>query len=77
MEEQAKRKIGSKVPGLRRARESALLSQEELHEKSGVGRATIARAELGSDVYLSTVRRLARALKVRPERLTTDGQTTE
>jgi transcriptional regulator with XRE-family HTH domain len=43
----------------------------ELAKLSGVGRATIARYEAGEDrrPHPETVRKLAKALKVRPEEL--------
>lgn len=56
--------------GLRRHRKARTLSQEELATLSGVSRPTIARLELGTTgAYISTRRKLARALKVRPEDL--------
>jgi transcriptional regulator with XRE-family HTH domain len=53
------------LPGLRRERKARGLSQEELAKLSDVSRPTIARIELGTTgAYKSTVRKLARGLKV-------------
>jgi transcriptional regulator with XRE-family HTH domain len=50
---------------LRRARERAGLSQEALADKAGVHRNAVALLEAGRrDVKLSTVAKLAKALKV-------------
>jgi transcriptional regulator with XRE-family HTH domain len=45
------------------------LSQEDLAEKAGVGRTTIARGEHGEHIRPSSVRKIARALGVRPHEL--------
>jgi transcriptional regulator with XRE-family HTH domain len=45
-------------------------SQDELAERSGVGRATIHRLESGTPARLSTIRRLASTLGVEPRELT-------
>ena len=46
------------------------LSQQALADKSGVSREYIARIELGQhDPTLSTIEKLAKALKVKPGRL--------
>jgi DNA-binding XRE family transcriptional regulator len=50
------------VPGLKKVRHLAALSQRELAQRSGVAASTIANAETGAEVYPSTVRRLAKAL---------------
>jgi transcriptional regulator with XRE-family HTH domain len=56
------------VTELRRLREDARLSQEHLAGLSGVSRPTIHRVELGQQSpHGSTVRKLARALGVKPE----------
>jgi predicted transcriptional regulator len=63
-----------KVPNLKRVRESKFLTQQELAEKSGVSRPTIARLESpGDEARLSTVRKLAKALGVQPAALVADG----
>jgi len=41
----------------------------ELAKISGVGRATIARLEAGGVAYRSTISKLARSLKVKPQEL--------
>jgi transcriptional regulator with XRE-family HTH domain len=54
------------VPSLKSHRRRLALSQEDLAEKAGVGRTTVARAERGLPIRPSSVRKLARALKVTP-----------
>lgn len=55
---------------LKRLRTRVPMSQEDLHEASGVSKKTIARIETGRSAPNSiTVQRLATALKVRPEDL--------
>lgn len=55
---------------LRELRLRAALTQIELAERSGVGRTTIVHLEHGRPNQLpSTVRKLARALRVRPQEL--------
>ena len=55
---------------LREHRNRRGLTQIELAKISGVSRATIARLEAGSSgAYRSTVRKLAKALKVKPHEL--------
>jgi transcriptional regulator with XRE-family HTH domain len=58
------------LPGLKRLRQRAFLTQAELAKKSGVAEVTIARAEIRHSVRLSTARRLADALGVPPAELT-------
>jgi transcriptional regulator with XRE-family HTH domain len=53
------------VPRLRDIRLDRGLSQEDLAEKAGVGRATISRGENGGDIRISSARKLAVALRVR------------
>jgi transcriptional regulator with XRE-family HTH domain len=60
---------GAEVPGLRGARMRLALTQEELAEKSGIGRATIARLETGSRAGMVTLRKLAAALDTTPAAL--------
>jgi transcriptional regulator with XRE-family HTH domain len=55
--------------GLRRLRESKVMSQRELAAKAGVSPATIVRAERGEVIRFVTIRRLADALGVSPESL--------
>lgn len=55
---------------MRRKRERAALTQEELARRSGVGRATIAALEAGSRrAQPSTVQKLAGAIGVEPDQL--------
>jgi transcriptional regulator with XRE-family HTH domain len=54
------------VPRLRELRLWAAMSQEDLADRAGVNRATVARAEQGKPIRLSSVRKLARALRVKP-----------
>ena len=55
---------------LREERKRSRLTQEELARVSGINRVSIARLETGaSKAKPETARRLARALKVRPEEL--------
>jgi len=50
---------------LRQARERALLTQEELAQRSGVAKSTVNRLEQGlQEARISTARRLANALGV-------------
>jgi len=58
------------LPRLRRIRQGAVMSQEELAEKSGVARDTISKLETGRrGAYPSTIRKLAAGLEVRPQML--------
>ena len=56
---------------LKKVRRRAMLTQEQLAEKSGVGITTINRIETGAvkDPHFSTLRKLARALEVDPAEL--------
>ena len=60
---------------LKKARRRAMLTQEELAEKSGVGITTINRIEKGrvEDPHFSTLRKLAQALDVDPAELVSSG----
>jgi transcriptional regulator with XRE-family HTH domain len=59
------------LPSLRRVRESRLLTQQELANRAGVHRVTIASLETTSGAArFSTVRKLAAALEVEPSELT-------
>jgi transcriptional regulator with XRE-family HTH domain len=57
---------GVAAPALREERVRAALTQQELAERSGVARSTIARIETGDQASIPTVRRLARALGLEP-----------
>ena len=58
------------LPRLRRIRQGAVMSQEELVERSGVARDTISKLETGRrGAYPSTIRKLAAGLEVRPQML--------
>jgi transcriptional regulator with XRE-family HTH domain len=58
------------LPRLRRIRQGAVMSQEELAERSGVARDTISKLETGRrGAYPSTIRKLAAGLEVRPQLL--------
>ena len=65
------------VPALSRLREfrlRAALTQDELATRAGVARTTIIRLEQGDpNVQPSTLRKLARALKVKPADLWIDA----
>ena len=55
---------------LRSVRERLFVTQEELAERTGMSRATISRIESGQQrPRISTVRKLAAALGVSPEKL--------
>jgi transcriptional regulator with XRE-family HTH domain len=60
------------APRLLTLRLEAALSQEELAARARVSRMTIVRAEQGKPVRLSSVRKIARALRVRPRDLMGD-----
>ena len=63
------------LPRLRAARETRLLTQDELAAKAGVSRFTVARTERGAPARFSTVRKFAQALGVDPaELMAPDGQ---
>jgi transcriptional regulator with XRE-family HTH domain len=55
---------GVELPLLRELRLLEALTQEELGERSGVARSSIARIENGATAGVATARRLARALRV-------------
>ena len=65
--------IGGKsvdLPHLRGLRQQAVLSQEQLAERSGVARDTISKLETGKrKAYPTTVRKLAASLDVEPRML--------
>jgi transcriptional regulator with XRE-family HTH domain len=58
------------LPHLRDFRRRAVMSQEQLAEKSGVARDTISKLESGRRrAYPSTIRKLAAGLEVEPRML--------
>ena len=58
------------LPRLRDFRRRAVMSQEQLAEKSGVARDTISKLESGRrGAYPSTIRKLAAGLEVEPRML--------
>ena len=58
------------LPRLRLVRQEAVMSQEELAERSGVARDTISKLETGRrGAYPSTIRKLAAGLDVQPQML--------
>ncbi len=55
------------LPHLRRLRQRAVLSQDQLAQRSGVARDTISKLENGQRrAYPSTIRKLATGLEVEP-----------
>jgi len=66
------------LPSLRRVREARLLTQQELADRAGVHRVTIASLETTSGAArFSTVRKLAAALEVEPAELMLPASATE
>ena len=58
------------LPHLRSFRQRAIMSQEELAERSGVARDTISKLESGRrKAYPTTIRKLAAGLEVEPRLL--------
>lgn len=55
-----------KLPGLRRQRVLAALTQEELARKAGVQRPTVTRLECGSNATIGTIKKLCAALACTP-----------
>jgi len=64
----------ARLPGLRRQRLLAALTQEELATRAGVRRLTITRLENGGEALPPTVRRLAEALGCTPRDLIETNQ---
>lgn len=60
------------TPRLQELRLAAALNQEDLAFAAGVARMTIARAERGEHIRISSVRKIARALRVKPVALYAD-----
>jgi transcriptional regulator with XRE-family HTH domain len=62
--------VGNLGPNLRAARLKLEMSQEQVAERSGVHATEVSRIEAGKrDPRVSTVERLARAVKMRPGQL--------
>jgi transcriptional regulator with XRE-family HTH domain len=57
------------LPGLRRIRTLAALTQQQLADRARVQRQTIIRLEQGGEAEMPTVARLADALNVEPREL--------
>jgi DNA-binding XRE family transcriptional regulator len=57
------------VPYLRPMRERAILTQAQLAEQAGIGRATVIAAERGDRVRVHVLEKLARALGVEKQAL--------
>ena len=58
------------VSPLRRLRQQAVMSQQQLADESGVARDTISKLETGRrGAYPSTIRKLAAGLEVKPQML--------
>lgn len=58
------------LPHLRRFRQQAILSQDQLADRCGVARDTISKLENGQrQAYPSTIRKLATGLEVAPQML--------
>ncbi len=58
------------LPHLRGLRMRAVMSQEQLAEKSGVARDTISKLETGRrQAYPTTIRKLAGGLEIKPQML--------
>jgi transcriptional regulator with XRE-family HTH domain len=60
------------LPYLRAWREKRVMTQNELAERSGVSLSTIVRVEHGQAAIVSTVRRLADALKLTRDQLVSE-----
>ncbi len=60
---------------MKRARERALLTQEELAVRAGIGTATLNRIEKDRvDPHFRTIRKIAKALGVDPSELVKEGE---
>ncbi len=71
----APRRGSPKLPGLVDARGRALLTQQQLSERSGVPQQTISQLEQQNrGARIVTIHRLARALGVEPGELTGEGE---
>jgi transcriptional regulator with XRE-family HTH domain len=66
------------LPHLRNFRQQAVMSQDQLAERSGVARDTISKLETGRrKAYPSTIRKLAGGLEVEPQILLGSVEYTE
>lgn len=66
------------VPHLRQLRRQAILTQEQLAEKSGVARDTISKLETGRRrAYPKTIQSLAASLNVEPQAIVGEGRRQE
>jgi len=63
-----------KAPGLCQARDRRLMTIRELAAAAGVSTNTVSRLERGEDGYPSTIRKLAKALGVKPMDLMEPGR---
>ena len=63
------------VSPLRRLRQQAVMSQQQLADESGVARDTISKLETGQRrAYPTTIRKLAASLGVEPQKLVEDRE---
>ncbi len=63
------------VSPLRRLRQQAVMSQQQLADESGVARDTISKLETGQRrAYPTTIRKLAASLGVEPQELVEDRE---
>ena len=63
------------VSPLRRLRQQAVMSQQQLADESGVARDTISKLETGQRrAYPTTIRKLATSLGVEPRELVKEGE---
>jgi transcriptional regulator with XRE-family HTH domain len=61
--------MSKQITKLKLLRESKFLSMKDLAEKADVTAQTISNAEAGKRISLGSIRRIALALKVAPEKL--------
>ena len=57
------------IVNLKKIREKQLLTQTDLAKKAGVAIGVITRAESGVKISLGSIKRLAKCLGIRPEKL--------
>ena len=70
VEPRTRSSLDVQLPRLREHRQRRALSQQELADLAGVSRTTIIQLESGRNAWPKTQRKLARALKIKPEDLT-------